>query len=122
MRTTTHLAAVIDRRLWQYATRAVLMDAQHSDWPSARALVEWRERRRRYITLYQRKLAVLKHCASSSNLQKQVAAPREDCACCNLSTLLSVSWRMHHTPEVVLSLLGDCRNANKASVISTPCA
>ena len=47
------------------------MDAQHSEWPSARALVEWRERRRRYITLYQRKLAVLKHTASSSNLQQQ---------------------------------------------------
>ena len=50
------------------------MDAKHSDWPSARALVEWRERRRRYIVLYQRKLAVLKHSASSSNLQKQVAS------------------------------------------------
>ena len=62
------------RRLWQYATQAVLMDAQHSEWPSARALVEWRERRRRYIALYQRKLAALKHSASSSNLQKQVAA------------------------------------------------
>ena len=48
------------------------MDAKHSDWPSARALVEWRERRRRYIALYQRKLAVLKHTASSSNMQKQV--------------------------------------------------
>ena len=65
------------------------MDAQHSDWPSARALVEWRERRRRYITLYQRKLAVLKHAASSSNLQKQVAASHNDvvtawflCSCC----------------------------------------
>ncbi len=57
------------------------MDAsQHSDWPSARALAEWRERRRRYITLYQRKLAVLKHSASSSNLQKQVTAPHDDCA------------------------------------------
>ena len=64
----------IGRRLWQYATQAVLMDANHSNWPSARALVEWRERRRRYIALYQRKLAALKHSASSSNLQKQVAA------------------------------------------------
>ncbi len=77
------------------------MDAQHSDWPSARALVEWRERRRRYITLYQRKLAVLKHCASSSNLQKQVtAAPHDDYAYRQVLSYASpVGQRLPPTPK-----------------------
>ena len=41
------------------------MDLKPGGWPSQRTLEEWRERRRRYIQLYQRKLGHLKSSPAS---------------------------------------------------------
>ncbi len=50
------MTVFVRRRVWQYAAKAVLMDAHLEGWPAPMRNRERLAQRRQYISLYQRKL------------------------------------------------------------------